>query len=64
MCLRGCDLFGIVEMWWDGSYGWSAGMEGYRFFRKDRQGDGETMSPSMSVTSWGAQSSAWEWVRS
>lgn len=26
--------------------------------------DEETVSPSMSVTSWGAQSSAWEWARS
>ncbi|GAB0191017.1 mitochondrial enolase superfamily member 1 [Grus japonensis] len=25
-------------MWWDGSYDWSLGMEGYRLFRKDRQG--------------------------
>ncbi|GAB0183168.1 mitochondrial enolase superfamily member 1 [Grus japonensis] len=27
-----------METWWDGSYGWSIGMEGYRLFRKDRQG--------------------------
>ncbi|PKU32103.1 dtw domain-containing protein 2 [Limosa lapponica baueri] len=25
-------------MWWDGSYDWNVGMEGYRLFRKDRQG--------------------------
>ncbi|GAB0204485.1 hypothetical protein GRJ2_002914100 [Grus japonensis] len=37
-CLQGYDLIGITETWWDGSYGWSVGMEGYRLFRKDRQG--------------------------
>ncbi|GAB0206424.1 tubulin polyglutamylase complex subunit 2 [Grus japonensis] len=26
------------ETWWDSSYDWSVGMEGYRVFRKDRQG--------------------------
>ncbi|GAB0200352.1 hypothetical protein GRJ2_002500600 [Grus japonensis] len=40
MCVRlqGYDLIGITETWWDGSYDWSIGMEGYRLFRKDRQG--------------------------
>ncbi|GAB0209793.1 hypothetical protein GRJ2_003445000 [Grus japonensis] len=38
VCLQGYDLIGIMEMWWDGSYEWSVGMEGYRLFRKDRQG--------------------------
>jgi len=37
-CLQRCDLIGITEMWWDGFYDWSVGMEGYRVFRKDRQG--------------------------
>ncbi|GAB0204229.1 cAMP-dependent protein kinase inhibitor alpha [Grus japonensis] len=37
-CLQGYDLVGNMEMWWDGSYDWSVGMEGYRLFRKDRQG--------------------------
>ncbi|GAB0208910.1 hypothetical protein GRJ2_003356700 [Grus japonensis] len=37
-CLQGYDLIRIMEMWWDGSYDWSVGMEGYRLFRKDRQG--------------------------
>ncbi|GAB0203506.1 interleukin-6 receptor subunit beta [Grus japonensis] len=37
-CLQGYDLIGITETWWDGSYDWSVGMEGYRVFRKDRQG--------------------------
>ncbi|GAB0209788.1 hypothetical protein GRJ2_003444500 [Grus japonensis] len=32
------DLIGITETWWDSSYDWSVGMEGYRLFRKDRQG--------------------------
>jgi len=40
MCahLQGCDLTGITETWWDSSCDWSAAMEGYRLFRKDRQG--------------------------
>ncbi|XP_062466520.1 uncharacterized protein LOC134159318 [Pezoporus occidentalis] len=40
MCarLRGYDIIGITETWWDGSYDWSVGMEGYRLFRKDRPG--------------------------
>ena len=36
--LQGYDLIGITETWWDGSYDWSVGMEGYSLFRKDRQG--------------------------
>ena len=36
--LQGYDLIGITETWWDGSYDWSVEMEGYRLFRKDRQG--------------------------
>ncbi|GAB0207569.1 hypothetical protein GRJ2_003222600 [Grus japonensis] len=36
--LQGYDLISITEMWWDGSYDWSVGMEGYRLFRKDRHG--------------------------
>ncbi|PKU27961.1 hypothetical protein llap_21735 [Limosa lapponica baueri] len=36
--LQGYDLIGITEMWWDGSYDWSVGMERYRLFRKDKQG--------------------------
>jgi len=39
MCahLRGADIIGITETWWDSSYDWSIGMGGYRLFRKDRQ---------------------------
>ena len=37
-CLQGYDPNGIMEMWWEGFYGWNVGMEGYRLFRKDRQG--------------------------
>ncbi|GAB0205782.1 hypothetical protein GRJ2_003043800 [Grus japonensis] len=36
--LQRYDVIGIIEMWWDSSYDWSVGMEGYRLFRKDRQG--------------------------
>ncbi|GAB0200487.1 hypothetical protein GRJ2_002514100 [Grus japonensis] len=36
--LQGYDIIGIRDTWWDSSYYWSVGMEGYRLFRKDRQG--------------------------
>ncbi|PKU47352.1 dtw domain-containing protein 2 [Limosa lapponica baueri] len=36
--LQSYDVIGITEMWWDGFYDWSGGMEGYRLLRKDRQG--------------------------
>jgi len=36
--LQGCDLIDVMKTWWDGSYNWSVGMEGYRLFRKDREG--------------------------
>ncbi|KAK4806215.1 hypothetical protein QYF61_001138 [Mycteria americana] len=32
------DVIGISEIWWNESHDWSAGMEGYRLFRRDRQG--------------------------
>ncbi|KAK4830989.1 hypothetical protein QYF61_014560 [Mycteria americana] len=32
------DIIGISEIWWNESHDWSAGMEGYRPFRRDRQG--------------------------
>jgi len=40
MCvpLRGYDIIGITETWWDSSYDWNIGMGGYKLFRKDRQG--------------------------
>lgn len=40
MCtnLQGSDVTGITEMWWEGCDDWSAGMDGCRLFRKDRQG--------------------------
>ncbi|GAB0189953.1 nucleobindin-2 [Grus japonensis] len=40
VCLQGYDIIGITETWWDSSYDCSVGMEGYRLFRKDRQGRG------------------------
>lgn len=38
VCLRlqDYDLFGITEMWWDGSHSWSVAIAGYRHFRKNR----------------------------
>ena len=32
------DVIGISETWWNESHDWSAGMEGYGLFRRDRQG--------------------------
>ncbi|KAJ7423110.1 hypothetical protein BTVI_11074 [Pitangus sulphuratus] len=33
-----CDVVTITETWWDDSHDWSAVMEGYKLFRRDRQG--------------------------
>ena len=35
---RGYDLVAITETWWDHCHEWSAAMDGYKLFRKDRQG--------------------------
>ena len=32
------DLVAITETWWDCSHDWSAAVDGYKLFRKDRQG--------------------------
>ena len=32
------NIIGISETWWNESHDWSAGMEGCRLFRRDRQG--------------------------
>ncbi|PKU36576.1 mitochondrial fission process protein 1 [Limosa lapponica baueri] len=32
------DVVAITETWWDKSNDWSAAMEGYKLFRRDRQG--------------------------
>jgi len=32
------DLVAITETWWDDSHDWSAAMDGYKLFRRDRQG--------------------------
>ncbi|CAM4498483.1 unnamed protein product [Lepidochelys kempii] len=32
------DVIGITETWWDNSHDWSTVMDGYKLFRKDRQG--------------------------
>jgi len=34
----GYDLVTVTEMWWDDSNVWSAAMDGYKLFRRDRQG--------------------------
>ena len=32
-----CDLVAVTETQWDCSYDWSAAMDGYKLFRRDRQ---------------------------
>ena len=32
------DIIGVTETWWDNSHDWRITMDGYRLFRKDRQG--------------------------
>ncbi|PKU28913.1 mitochondrial fission process protein 1 [Limosa lapponica baueri] len=32
------DLVAVTETWWDKSHDWSAAIDGYRLFRRDRQG--------------------------
>ncbi|PKU49639.1 nipped-b-like protein [Limosa lapponica baueri] len=32
------DIVAIMETWWNESNDWSAAMEGYKLFRRDRQG--------------------------
>ncbi|KAK4811106.1 hypothetical protein QYF61_016392 [Mycteria americana] len=33
-----CDMVAITERWWDDSHNWSAAMDGYKLFRRDRRG--------------------------
>lgn len=60
-CLQGHSLTGIVQMWCDGSYDHSVAIDGYRLSRKDRLGDKEGVSLSVSMTSWSPWSFAWGW---
>ncbi|KAK4813301.1 hypothetical protein QYF61_023452 [Mycteria americana] len=32
------DMVAITETWWDDSHNWSAAMDGYKLFRRDRRG--------------------------
>jgi len=32
------DLVAVAETWWNHSHDWSAAMDGYNLFRKDRKG--------------------------
>ncbi|GAB0181770.1 hypothetical protein GRJ2_000642300 [Grus japonensis] len=36
--LENYDIVAITEMWWNDSHNWSAAMDHYKLFRKDRQG--------------------------
>ncbi|PKU42582.1 adaptin ear-binding coat-associated protein 1 [Limosa lapponica baueri] len=33
-----CDIVAITETWWDDGHDWNAAMDGYKLFRRDRQG--------------------------
>ncbi|RMC03067.1 hypothetical protein DUI87_20260 [Hirundo rustica rustica] len=35
---QSCDVVAITETWWDESHGWSTALDGYKLFRRDRQG--------------------------
>lgn len=40
---KDCDIFAITETWWDNTYNWSAALESYTLFRRekpDRRGGG------------------------
>ena len=39
--LQSVNFIQVTDMWWDSSHDWSAVMDGYRFFRKNRQGKQE-----------------------
>lgn len=32
------DIVARLETWWDDSHNWSAGLDGYKTFRRDRPG--------------------------
>ncbi|KAK4827222.1 hypothetical protein QYF61_015250 [Mycteria americana] len=36
--LANYDIVAITEAWWDDSHNWHAAMDGYKLFRRDRQG--------------------------
>ncbi|PKU45285.1 hypothetical protein llap_4421 [Limosa lapponica baueri] len=38
MLLESYDLVAITETWWDKSHDWSAAINGYKLFRRDRRG--------------------------
>ncbi|RMB97132.1 hypothetical protein DUI87_26416 [Hirundo rustica rustica] len=35
---QSCDVVAITETWWDESHSWSTALNGYKLFRRDRQG--------------------------
>ena len=38
VCSESYDIVAISETWWNYSHSWSAVMEGYRLFKRDRLG--------------------------
>ena len=54
------DLVAIMEMWWDHYHDWNAAMDGYKLFRKDRQGRrGAAITPGNAT---GLGQSGWKTV--
>ncbi|GAB0203831.1 mitochondrial enolase superfamily member 1 [Grus japonensis] len=49
------DIVAIMETWWDDSHNWSAAMDGYKLFRRDRQGrrgGGVALHTQVNETGW------------
>ena len=38
MHLENYDLIAVAETWWEDSHNWNTTIEGYKLFRRDRQG--------------------------
>jgi len=38
LCSRQTDTVAIMEIWWDHSHDWSAAVDDYKLFRRDREG--------------------------
>ncbi|KAK4830361.1 hypothetical protein QYF61_010138 [Mycteria americana] len=44
------DMVAITETWWDDSHNWSAAMDGYKLFRRDRRGSRGEVARGVSRT--------------
>ncbi|KAK4811271.1 hypothetical protein QYF61_023323 [Mycteria americana] len=43
------DMVAITETWWDDSHNWSAAMDGYKLFRRDRRGRRGVRGPTLNT---------------